>query len=181
MIKTYAHFDRQCVAILRDIVGSEPIHVLEERYDNGRMGRVTEWFGRRFGGSPTTFRRKAAAGQTAFVTGSFYFLDATRTARRRLASTLARTMNNNKGAQVDLPDGDYQIWVVDNYTCVLNADDYQKTKTVYRKIYKHELNLDHPDLVGELACLHSTDTRGVPLPDSTLAYLFNLIWLPDTE
>lgn len=175
---TYTNLDLKRTEILRDLMGTEAIRVLEERYDNGRVGRITEWFNKNYGGTPSIFRRKAAAGTTAVVFGSFFFLDATRQQRRNLAVWL-EAQQAGSAPRPALPDGDYQIWVVDGYTCVMCTDAYQNSRTIYRKIYKHKLDLDHPVLKGTMSCIHSTETRGVPLPDSTLAYLFNLIWVPE--
>jgi hypothetical protein len=176
MSNAYANIERNRVEILLAINGSESITNIERRFDNGRVGRITEWFNKQFGCSPTVFRRRVAEGTTAMVDGSFYFLDASRETRRALADWLDAQQSKAK-IRKSLPDGDYQIWAVGSHTCVICTDEYQKTKSVYRKIYKHDLDLEHPLLRGTMSCLHSTDCRGVPLPDSTVAYMFNLIWL----
>lgn len=176
---TYANLDRHRAEIMRDVMGTESIRVLEQRYDDGRVGRITDWFRKQCGFSPSVFRRKFAAGTTAIVFGEFYFLDAPRIARKAIAIWL-ETQFSDGSLRPSLPDGDYQIWYVDGYTCVMCADAYQTTKSVYRKVYKYKVDLDHPLLKGTMSCIHSTDTRGVPLPDSTIAYMLNLIWVPES-
>lgn len=174
---TYANIERQRKSILKAINSDETIRSIEARFDQGRVGRITDWFVKRFGISPSVFRRKAAAGLTAIVSGNFYFLDAPRDKRQAVAQWLED--NYSGKASKALPVGDYQIWRIGDYTCVLCTDSYQKTKTVYRKIYNYDLGLDHPLLKGTMSCIHSTESRGVTLPDSTVAYMFGLIWLGD--
>lgn len=177
-IDTYANLNQNRDKILRDIAGKETIFALERRYDNGRSGRITEWFSKQFGCSPSIFRRRLAEGSTAMVSGNFYFLDASR-ATRYLIADWFEAQGSKDLVRKSLPDGDYQIWLIGDYTCVLCTDGYQKTKSVYRKIYNYDLDLDHPILKKSMACIHGTDTRGVPMPDSTVAYMLKLIWLGD--
>lgn len=172
---TYANIERQRKNILKAINSDETIRSIEARFDQGRVGRITDWFVKRFGVSPSVFRRKASAGLTAIVSGNFYFLDAPHDSRWAVAQWLEDNCSG-KASKV-LPDGDYQIWTIGEHTCVMCTDEYQKTKTVYRKIFNYDLGLDHPALKGTIACLHSTECRGVVLPDSTVAYMFGLIWL----
>jgi len=175
---TYANLDRRRDEILMAINSTDSITSIERRFDNGRVGRISEWFNKQFGLSPTVFRRRTAAGSTAMVSGNFYFLDAPRATRQQIAQWFEE-QKSDAVLRSNLPEGDYQIWTIGDYTCVMCTDSYQKTKTVYRKIYNYDLDLDHPLLKGTMACLHSTECRGVTLPDSTVAYMLGLIWLGD--